>query len=284
MKKILITGNSGYIGSHLSRLLNRSYDLWGLDISKPQFPVTDHVMADISKLAGMKLDLPVFDAVVHLAARVRVNESVRIPQEYYQTNLFGTIEILDKISCKNFIFASTGCAEYCNNPYAISKRAAEDVVSQQCEKLGIAHTIFRFYNVVGSLGFPPTNPDGLFYNLMRAEQTGIFNIFGNDYRTRDGTAERDYVHVDEICRALQMAIENPANGRENLGHGSGHTVREIAELYQKVNDIQFRIEYQNRRTGDLERTVLDNPSRYMLKLYELDELVKIPKNMQSQLW
>lgn len=284
MKKILITGNSGYIGSHLSQLLYCSYELWGLDISKPQFSITNHVTADISKLSEMAVDLPRFDTVVHLAARVRVNESVRIPQEYYQTNLFGTIEILNRITCKNFIFASTGCAEYCNNPYAISKRAAEDVVLQQCEKLGINHTIFRFYNVVGSLGFPPTNPDGLFYNLMRAKQTGIFNIFGNDYQTRDGTAERDYVHVDEICRALQMAIENPANGLENLGHGSGHTVREIAEIYQKVNDIQFRIEYQNRRTGDLERSVLDNPSRYMLKLYELDDLVKLPGNMRPQSW
>lgn len=282
MKKILITGNSGYIGSHLCQLLNNKYEVWGLDLNKSQFSLANHVIADISHMSEVKCDLPKFHSVIHLAAKVRVNESVRIPSEYYHTNLFGTMAVLNHISCDNFIFASTGCAEYCNNPYAISKRAAEDVISQQCLKLGIDHTIFRFYNVVGSLGFPPTNPDGLFYNLMRAKQTGLFNIFGNDYQTKDGTALRDYVHVDEICRAIQMAIEKPANGLENLGHGSGHTVLEIAELYQKVNAVRFRIEYQNRRTGDLERSVLDNPSKYMLKLYELDELVKVPEHMQLQ--
>jgi UDP-glucose 4-epimerase len=277
MKNILVTGNSGYIGSHLTKRLHGRYHITGLDLKASSAPVDHQIKCDITQNIS---DLPAVDTIIHLAARVRVNESVRIPEQYYRTNLFGTMQILQQVQCQNFVFASTGCAEYCNNAYAISKRAAEDVVIEQCQNLGINYTIFRFYNVVGSLGYEPTNPDGLFYNLMRSQKSGIFNIFGNDYHTRDGTAERDYVHVDEIGRAIETAIDNPANGLENLGHGCGYTVKEIAELYQKVNGIKFHINYLPRRSGDLARSVLDNPSDYMLKLYELEDLVRIPDQLR----
>lgn len=273
MKTVLVTGHSGYIGSHLTQRLAGRYHVIGLDLKPSRAPVDREIIGDVT---DPDLKLPVVDTVLHLAARVRVNESLAIPAEYYRTNLFGTQNLSQRAHCENFIFASTGCAEYCNNPYAISKRAAEDLVFEHCEKQQLNHTIFRFYNVVGSLGYEPTNPDGLFYNLMTAERSGVFNIFGSDYDTKDGTAVRDYVHVDEICRALETAIDQPANGLENLGHGQGHSVKEIAELYQRVNGCEFTVRYLPRRAGDLARTVLDNPSAYMLKCYDMEDLVKTP--------
>jgi UDP-glucose 4-epimerase len=113
------------------------------------------------------------------------------------------------------------------------------------------------------------------YNLMQAPERGRFTIFGNDYNTIDGTAVRDYVHVNEICAAIAQAIAGPANGLENLGHGRGHSVLEMTEIYRRVNSVEFDIEYADRRAGDMESSVLDNPSRYMQQLYTLPELLKV---------
>ena len=278
MKTILITGNSGYIGSHLTNLLNQKYNVIGLDLIPNKANVTEQLICDIRNVPDLDLE---FDAVIHLAALVKVNESVINPIQYYATNLNGTINLLHKIKNKttNFIFASTGSAEYCNNPYGVSKKAAEDCVKQFCNDNNVNFTTFRFYNVIGSSGFSPTNPDGLFYNLLQAKSRGVFTIFGNDYSTKDGTAVRDYVHVDEICKAIEKAINTPANKIENLGHGQGHTVKEIVTLFQKHNNCEFDVKYGARRLGDLERSVLDNPSLYLDNIYGIEELVKIPMSM-----
>ena len=274
MKKILITGNSGYIGSHLSKMLADSYEVYGLDINVPQTDrLKDWYNIDIRKLFTIDQE---FDAVIHLAALVNVGESEQQPISYYITNLNGTMNVINKIKTKNFIFASTGAAAGCESAYGISKRAAEDVVREYCTIHNPKdYTIFRFYNVIGSDGFAPTNPDGLMYNLMNSKEKGEFTIFGNDYDTRDGTCIRDYVHVNEICDALCTAIEKPSNQIECLGHGVGHSVRDIVNLYKKVNNVEFLVKHGPRRRGDLAVSVLDNVSPYMKELYSLEELLKV---------
>jgi UDP-glucose 4-epimerase len=274
MKKILITGNSGYIGSHLTKMLQDEYEVHGLDINSPQIEPKAHNTIDIRRQFVLDND---YDAVIHLAALVNVGESEHIPIQYYITNLNGTMNILNKIKTKNFIFASTGAADGCESAYGISKRAAEDVVKEFCTKhRPTPHTIFRFYNVIGSDGFAPTNPDGLMYNLIKARETGEFTIFGTDYeRTSDGTCVRDYVHVNEICDALMQAIEKPSNGIECLGHGVGYTVKEIVNLFQKVNDVDFDVIKGPRRKGDIEVSVLENVSPYMRNLYTMDQLLLV---------
>jgi UDP-glucose 4-epimerase len=134
--------------------------------------------------------------------------------------------------------------------------------------------MFRFYNVTGVDGFPPTNPDGLMASLMKAEETGIFYIYGSDYNTPDGTAIRDYTHVNEICSSLIKAIDLPSQGLENLGHGVGTSVKEMVEIYKCVNNCEFKVEIKDRRPGDLEISVLDNVSTYMIKKYTIKELLK----------
>lgn len=274
MKKILITGNSGYIGSHLTKLLQNEYEVYGLDINPPQLEPNGHYNIDIRRMFNIDDE---FDAVIHLAALVNVGESEQIPIQYYITNLNGTMNVLSKVKAKNFIFASTGAAEACESAYGISKRAAEDVVREYCTMhRPTPYTIFRFYNVIGSDGFAPTNPDGLMFNLLKARETGEFTVFGNDYKESwDGTCVRDYVHVNEICHALKDAIETPSNQIECLGHGVGYTVKEIVDTFQRVNDVDFTVKYGPRRKGDLPSSVLEDVSPYMRNLYTMEELLKV---------
>lgn len=281
-KNILITGSSGYIGQHLVKLLQKEYNVFGIDktpkvndyLPRNNF-MQINICYDIENFLFSLSNWPdEFDAVVHLAALVRVNESVEQPYTYYNTNINGTANVLHGLKYKNFIFASTGAAENPISPYALSKRVTEDIVHESCHTGN--YTIFRFYNVIGTDGITqPTNPDGLFYNLIQSKDTGQFKIFGNDYNTIDGTPVRDYVHVLDICRAIQKAIELPANGLENLGTGTGYTVKEIASAFYRVNKLTCNVEYLPRRSGDAERTVLNEPSTYMINSYTLDELVKI---------
>ena len=280
MKKVLVIGCSGYIGSHLCKWLQVDYEVHGIDCVPnksvdpylTKFWNRDIVTDDISSEYH-------YDAVVHLAALVRVGESVNKPTEYYRTNIFGTDNVITDVSYDNFILASTGAAAQPASPYAYSKLAAEHIVRQRCT----VHTIFRFYNVIGAAGFPPTNPDGLFSALIRATETGEFDVYGTDYDTPDGTAIRDYVHVLEICEAIRLAIERPSviSGAEvtplveNLGHGQGHSVLEMVESFQRVNMVDFRVKALPRRAGDVPSSVLGDVSPYMKDMVSFEELLRI---------
>lgn len=273
--KILITGNSGYIGSHLSEMLLKkgAYEIHGLDKNKPKVQLHKFYYQDIRDIKFNVNDS--YDCIIHLAAEVAVGRSVKNPILYYTTNTMGTLNVLNNIRTKRFVHGSTGSAGPMNNPYGISKRGAEDVVRQFCTENQIPYTTFRFYNVTGTGGFEPTNPDGLMWNLMNAQKTGVFNLFGDDYNTEDGSAVRDYTHVNEICNALVQAIDQSTNTIENLGHGVGTTVKQMVKLYKTVNQCDFEVKICPRRDGDLERSVLDNPSKFMQKLYTMEDLLKV---------
>lgn len=273
--KILITGNSGYIGSHLTKMIkNSNTELHGLDKNNPTISVDNFLQQNIINTKNWNIEEE-YDCVVHLAAEVSVSRSVHDPILYYLTNTLGTLNVLKNIKTKRFVHASTGSAGPMNNSYGISKRGAEEIVSQYCQEKNIPYTIFRFYNVTGTDGINPTNPDGLMWNLMNAQRTGTFNLFGNDYNTEDGSAVRDYVHVNEICCALEQAINRSTNQIENLGHGVGTTVKQMIDLYKKVNNCKFEVKVLPRRAGDLERSVLDTPSPFMQKLYTMENLLKV---------
>jgi UDP-glucose 4-epimerase len=276
MSKILITGNSGYIGSHLSQLLikNTNLELHGLDKCQSKIELHSHFLQDISINSVWNIDEE-YDCVIHLAAEVSVSTSVIDPTLYYLTNIFGTLNVLNKIKTKRLVIASTGAAEPMINPYGISKRAMEDIVIQHCRKSNTPFTIFRFYNVIGSDGINPSNPDGLFASLISAARSGKFTIFGNDYNTKDGTCVRDYTHVNEICNSVIKGVTHSTNQIENLGHGVGTTVKEIVELFKRVNNCNFDVVVGARRYGDIETSVLSNPSVFMEKLYDINQLLKV---------
>jgi len=273
--KILITGNSGYIGSHLSKILlsNKQYELHGLDKKKCQIELDKQFYQDIREKEFNVNEI--YDCVIHLAAEVSVIRSVKNPSLYYETNTIGTLNVLKNIKTKRLIHASTGSAGPMNNPYGISKRGAEDIVKQFCYENNIPYTIFRFYNVTGSDGISPTNQNGLLWNLINAQNVGHFNLYGTDYNTEDGTAIRDYTHVNEICYSVIKAIDYSTNQIEGLGHGVGTTVKKMIDLYKTVNNCDFQVLDKPRREGDLERSVLDKPSKFMQKLYSIEDLLKV---------
>ena len=273
--KVLITGCSGYIGSHLIQLLqkNKDYIIYGLDKDLPKIKIDNFFHLNLLSNQLDDLCSIEFDTIIHLAAEVKVGEGEKSPVLYYLTNIFATEQILDKLKTKNFVFSSTGNAENCLNVYGRSKKAAEDIVKELCVQKNIKFTIFRFYNVIGTDGFTPTNPDGIFYNLIKAIDTGQFNIYGSNYATKDGTCIRDYLHVNEVCYSLEKALKENSNKIDNLGHGVGYTVLEITNLFQKVNNTKFNINFKDPRPGDLVKTVLEEPSPYMTYLYNIEQLL-----------
>ena len=256
---ITLTGSYGYIGSHLRQIV--SCDNIDLKIG--------------SNILDQNLILNC-DVLIHLAALVQVGESVKNPLDYYNTNINGTINLLNKFEGDHFIFASTGAAAQLDSPYTISKRACEDIIIEHCQKKNIDFTIFRFYNVIVSVyGIQPTNPDGLFYALYNAPERGYINVYGNDYDTRDGTCVRDYVHVMEICESIKSAVGNPSNSIESLGHGQGHTVLELINKFKLINNVDFDILIKPRRSGDSAVSVLDSVSTYMKEFYTIEEMLKV---------
>ena len=277
--KVLVTGSAGYIGKHLCKMLaetRKDIEVHKFDVNEPggQFSYTGdvRVSSSLNRLGTLGLE---FDAVIHLAALVRVGESVENPTEYYETNLLGTVNVLQYIESRNFIFASTGAAMAPGSPYGLSKRVAEDVVMEHSIKQNKDSTIFRFFNVIGTDGYDATNPDGLFYNLVRAPKIGSFKLYGTDYDTKDGSCVREYVHVNDICRALIKAIGKPANRIENLAYGDTRTVKEIIDIFKQTNDVEFQVIDLPRRQGDLEACYLPNPSLYMERNYSYEQMMKI---------
>jgi len=269
MKKILITGSAGYIGQHLVQLLKHKYDVSGIDHrwDAENFPFTKR--RDIFEVVRY----PYYDAVVHLAAFVSVGESMETPSEYYLNNIEGTARLFDSVATDNIIFASTGTAANPTSPYARSKLCAEDVIRQFSTN---DYTIFRFYNVIGSeYGIRPTNPDGLMMALRNAVKTGTFNLYGNDYlESLDGTAMRDYIHVMDVCRTIEKAIENPTNNIEELGTGQPMSVLEMIDIYKRINNVDFEVVVQPRRLGDLPVSYCENVSPLFTKSVTILELLK----------
>ena len=273
MRKILVTGSKGYIGQHLIKMLkeNKDIEVHCLDKYEEIGPHRYQLDIRLSKNIRETFEGHHYDSVIHLAALVQVGESVKYPTAYYNTNINGTMWLLRFVKADNFIFASTGAAENPISPYGISKRAAEDIVREMRPDA----TIFRFYNVIGSDGYEPTNPDGLFYNLIASKETQQMKIYGNDYNTSDGTAVREYVHVNDICRALIKSTEVPSqNHIENLAYGDPKTVKEIVQIFLEVNGLNCDVNYEPRREGDLEACYLENPSEYMERNYTYEEMLK----------
>lgn len=251
---VLITGADGYIGSVLRKKLPEAIaiDIADWDIREALPPSAEEVTC-----------------VVHLAALVRVGESVEKPLDYYDTNVNGTLNVIRRYPKAKIIFASTGAAFNPDSPYGRSKAMAEEIIKDTCKN---GFTIFRFYNVGGG---NPTNPDGLPASIKKAEESGQFTIFGQDYDTKDGTCVRDYVHVEDIAEALVKAVEQPAANTdyEPLGSGKSYTVKEYVETYIEKYDSNITVNYGGRRRGDLAVSEVPFVSKFMTVTKELKDIV-----------
>jgi UDP-glucose 4-epimerase len=278
MKKVLITGSSGYIGQHLCKFLGNPYHVTGLDrVFKPQF-ADRFIEQNILENKDIEGE---YDTVIHLAALVQVGGGQKAAMDYYRTNVVGTMNMLERIQYKNFIFAST-CQASESHVYGHTKHIAEGIIRQYCALNNKNHTIFRFGNVIGNGNL--TNTDGLMYNLIQAKETGVFNLYGDDYNTFDGTALRDYIHVMEVCHAIEKAINRascvPAAEIqpvfEYLGRAMPVSVMDCINAFKKANECDFEVVVKPRRVGDTAEAKTYIVSPYMPQnKFTVEEMMKI---------
>jgi UDP-glucose 4-epimerase len=285
MKTALITGVSGYLGSHLAKALKKDgWKVVGLDIHKrkEKSKYVDeffHYDLAVCNLTDFEFfERHDFDVVFHLAGKIDVAESVVKPIEYFNVNTAGTINLLDVMDLygvENIIFSSTA-AMYCssdellretdqvnphNNPYAASKYAAELAITQS----KMNHVIFRYFNLAGA------DPEGEMGERHDPETHLIPKIFqnlnnffinGKDYSTLDGTCIRDYVHVSDVADAHVAAANYLFQGKKscimNLGTEKGYSIKEIINLVENVTGEKVNYTYKDRRQGDPAHLVADS--------------------------
>ena len=268
-RRVLVTGCSGYIGSHTVKALKREgFDVHGIDWYRNS---PNDVSKYVDKLMiGDAKDLTKayrYDTVIHLAGYISVEDSVKFPLDYFQNNTMGThwqLHFNGTNGCENFIFASTAAAFNPVSPYAQSKLMAESLV----KNMATNYTIFRFFNVAGSDG--EFGQVGKATHLIRiAAETAAgkrprMNLYGTDWDTQDGTCVRDYVHVQDLVDSIVKAVYNPLNTEyECLGRGYGVSCREVIEMMKEVSGVDFEVIETDRRPGDVARLVVEQPSRLL---------------------
>jgi UDP-glucose 4-epimerase len=215
-----------------------------------------------------------FDGVLHFAALSLVGESVEQPERYYRNNVCGTLNLLEAMreaGTGRLVFSSTAAVygepeevpiqesapTLPTNPYGSSKLAVDRLIGAVCGARRLAATSLRYFNVAGASGRfgedhqPETH---LIPLVLRAAAEGSsVKIFGTDYPTRDGTAVRDYIHVEDLGRAHLLALEAAGPGEHsvyNLGNGAGFTVREVVEAARRVIGQSIDAVEAPRRAGD----------------------------------
>ena len=291
---ILVTGGAGYIGSHVVKLLGEKTDhnITIIDNLSTGFRESvlygDLLVAELSDINSMDkiFEEKNFDAVIHFAANIEVDESVRNPLKYYSNNTvnaIGLIELCIKHGVNKFIFSSTaavyGDPEHIPvkeddfkvplSPYGMSKLMVESVLSDvAAAEKSFKYGILRYFNVAGAdasmrIGQRTPNATHLIKVACQAA-LGIrenIAIFGTDYNTPDGTGMRDYIHVDDLSSAhiavLDYLQDNDSN-TFNCGYGRGYCVREVIESVKKVSGVDFKVLEQGRRAGDSAKVVADN--------------------------
>lgn len=281
---ILVTGGAGYIGSHCCRALARAgflpvvYD--NLSTGHRHFVGGALVTGDIADRAALAHAFAEHEivAVMHFAASSLVGESVADPQKYYLNNLAGALALLETMraaGCTRLVFSSSG-AVYGNadgaalpeshpctpiNPYGASKWMIERVLADYRTAYGFASFALRYFNAsgadpAGGIGELREIETHLIPRAMMALQGHVadFAVFGDDYDTPDGTAIRDYIHVNDLAAAhvlaLKLLLQGHGGGVFNLGTGNGFSVREILAAIAAETGREVPHTIKPRRAGD----------------------------------
>lgn len=294
MNKILIIGGAGYIGSHQVRVMcDNNYEVIVVDnLSTGHKDAIDKrakfIQGDIrdyefiSKV--LKEEQP--KGIIHFAALSLVGFSMEIPLDYYNNNVYGMevlLRAMNDTNIKNIVFSSSAAVygnhdkmpineDYLCNPtsaYGETKLVMERMMKYADIAYGIKYVALRYFNAAGnifdgSLGErhnPETHLIPLILQVPLGQRENI-KIFGNDYKTKDGTCIRDYIHVLDLCSAHTLAIESLINGKDsniyNLGYGEGTSVQEIIEVAEKVVGKEIKKEIAPRRAGDPDQLVASN--------------------------
>lgn len=295
--KVLLTGGAGYIGSHAAvALLEMGHDVVCFDNFANSRPDTALAVEQIAGKSPVMIEGDIRDraaldslfasheigAVIHFAGLKAVGESVALPLDYYENNVWGTTCLLQAMSAagvRQFVFSSSatvyGAPQYlpldeahprsATNPYGRTKL----IVEQMLEDLAASDdswriAILRYFNPVGAhdSGLIGEDPNGVPNNLMpyvtrvaagRLEQ---LSVFGGDYDTPDGTGVRDYIHVVDLVEGHLAALDRIASGETplsvwNLGTGKGHSVLDLVRTFETVNGVPVAYRMAPRRAGDV---------------------------------
>jgi UDP-glucose 4-epimerase len=280
--RLLVTGGAGYVGSVVSRqLLAAGHEVVVLDnLSRGHERAVpaeaELARVDLLDADGVRTVLGRgFDGVMHFAALAQVNESVSHPERYYRTNVCGSLNLLDAMrecGVNRLVFSST-CAVYGEpdevpidehektaptTSYGASKLAVDWMISHACQAHGLAAVSLRYFNVAGSSGDagedhdPETHLIPLVLQAASGRRAEV-KIFGTDYPTPDGTAVRDYIHVEDLGEAHLLAMDQVRAGEHrifNLGNGAGFSVREVIDTAREVTGLDIRAVEAPRRAGD----------------------------------
>jgi UDP-glucose 4-epimerase len=291
--KILVTGGAGYIGSHVVKMLGEK----GHDITVYDNLSTGHdwallygklIRGDLADRGLLEKTVKEIrpDAVIHFAASIQVEESVRKPLLYYRNNMANTLNLLESVAdsgVKHFIYSSTaavygipekipvdeGAPLKPINPYGASKVMIERVLEDVAHTADFTYVALRYFNVAGA---DPGGRIGQAYKeathlITRALKTAKGEsekllIYGTDYPTPDGTCIRDYIHVEDLAeahlRALDYLRDEGRSDRMNCGYGHGFSVREVVDTAKKVTGVDFRVEETGRRAGDPPALIADS--------------------------
>jgi UDP-glucose-4-epimerase GalE len=288
--RILVAGGAGYIGSHACKALAGAGHLpiaiddlstgneWAVRWGKL-------VRGNIGdqELVTQVLRAEKVDAVMHFAANAYVGESMEQPQKYFQNNVVNSLSLLDAMrvaGVTDIVFSST-CATYGEpeylpldelhpqnpvNPYGDTKLVIEKALRWYGQAYGLRWAALRYFNAagadpdaeIGEAHDPEPHLIPLVIQAARGDRSEV-GILGTDYNTPDGTAIRDYIHVEDLAQAHVLAIKHLANGREsgafNLGTGRGYSVREIIAAVEKHTGQKVPVREKGRRVGDPERLV-----------------------------
>ncbi|MCR5769035.1 MAG: UDP-glucose 4-epimerase GalE [Lachnospiraceae bacterium] len=300
---ILVTGGTGYIGSHtVVELSEAGYDTVIIDnlsnSSKESLKRVEELTgkqikfyeADIRDRASLDRIFAEnkIDSVIHFAGLKAVGESVVKPIEYYDNNICGTLTLIEAMrdaGVKNIVFSSSATVygdpafvpitEECpkgnpTNPYGQTKSMLEQIFSDVYRSDNSWNIILlRYFNPIGAhkSGRIGENPNGIPNNLMPyITQVAVgkldhLNVFGNDYKTHDGTGVRDYIHVVDLADGHVCAIkkleENPGLEIYNLGTGNGYSVMDLVNAFEKTTGVHIKYEIAPRRSGDIDECYAD---------------------------
>ena len=281
MKKILVVGGAGYIGAHVAYLLQengygvRIYDDFSNGLkSRIDGKFSDVVIGDVLDRQALISACEGIDAVIHLAAKKAVGESVDNPLKYYENNVGGTLNLLAAMSLKGvkrIVFSSTA-AVYAPSeklaiteddlteplsPYGQTKLLSEKLISAVASAEELSAISLRYFNVVGALRdeFADNSKDNLVPKVFAALKTGKNpEIYGSDYPTKDGSCIRDYIHVSDLAKAHLVALEKvfAANVDEvyNVGSGTGYSVTEMINQIAESIGKSITPTLSPRRPGD----------------------------------
>ncbi len=285
VKQVLVCGGAGYIGSHMAKwLAARGYAVTVLDNlatgHREAVRWGDLIEADLLDKPSLErvFSSRRFDAAMHFCARSLVGESMMHPYDYYVNNVVGTLNLLEamrKGGVDRLVFSSTAAiygepvAEAIDemhpklpiNPYGASKLMVERILSDAAQAYGLRSVALRYFNAAGAsqdgeIGESHQPETHLIPNVLKAVlgQGPGLKVFGDDYATPDGTCVRDYVHVDDLAQAHELALEymdrHEGAHAFNLGNGNGFSVRQVIDAAARVTGREVPFEVAPRRAGD----------------------------------